>query len=95
MAIKVKSSVILTEALALLESGEQSFICAAIQEVETSRRWASGQEISSKAMSILLTFKPEKIQPEMKLYAQWWAKGDPTRIETLKLAIAKAKKQND
>lgn len=95
MAVKVKSSVILAEALVLLESGAQSFICAAIQDAETTRRWDTGQDVSSKSMAVLLTFKPEKIRPEMKLYAEWWPKGDPARIETLKQAIVKAKRQND
>jgi hypothetical protein len=95
MAVKVKSSVILAEALVLLESGAQQYICAAIQDAETTRRWATGEDVRSKALEVLMTFRPEKIRDDVKSLAEWWPRGDPARIETLKQAIIKAKRQND
>lgn len=93
--MKVKSSVILAEALRLIESGQQHYVCAAIQDVETQMRWDSGKEISSKAMDVFMTFKPKRIIEGIKRIQEWWPKGDPERLIALKQAIEKAKKQND
>lgn len=94
--MKVKSSEILTKALALIESGEQNFACAAIQDVETQIRWDSNvNNVFSKAMQVWMTFKPKRVSETLKNLQEWWPKGDPERIETLKLAIAKARKAND
>jgi hypothetical protein len=94
--MKVKSSEILTKALALIESGEQSFVCAAIQDVETQIRWDTGvANVISKALQVWMTFKPKRVSENLKNLQEWWPKGDPERIETLKLAIAKALKGND
>lgn len=94
--MKVKSSVILTQALALIESGQQSFVCAAIQDVETQiRRDNDGANVISKATAVWMTFKPKRVSENLKNLQEWWPKGDPERIETLKAAIEKAKKGND
>jgi hypothetical protein len=93
--MKVKSSLVLTEALALLENNEQTYACAAIQIAEVDMRYAQKQDIQSKAMSIWMTFKPKHVREELKSVQQWWDKGDPARIATMKLAIDAAKKRND
>lgn len=93
--MKVKASLVLTEALTLIENKEHSYACAAIQDVETAMRWEQKQDIQSKAMSIWMTFKPKHVREDYKSLQEWWPKGDPQRIETLKLAIAAAKKRND
>jgi hypothetical protein len=93
--MKVKSSLVLSEALVLIENGAQTFVCAAIQDVETTMRWAEKEDIKSKALSLWMTFKPERVLEQYKTLQQWWEKGDPERVETLKLAIAAAKKRND
>lgn len=93
--MKVKSSIVLAAALVLIESGEQSYACAAIQDVETTMRWDENQDIQSKAMAIWMTFKPKEIREAIQTLQVWWPKGDLQRIETLKLAVAQAKKQND
>lgn len=93
--MKVKSSLVLTKALAQIESGAQNFVCAAIQDVETQMRWDSGDNIISKANQVWLTFKPPAIHDNVKSLQQWWPKFDPRRIEALKLAITKAAKNND
>jgi hypothetical protein len=94
--LKVKSSEVLTKALALIESGEQKFACAAIQDVETQIRWDTGaNNVVSKAMKVWMTFKPSHVSENLKNLQEWWPKGDPQRIETLKLAVAMAKKGND
>lgn len=94
--MKVKSSEVLTKALALIESGAQNFVCAAIQDVETQIRWDSGApNVISKAMKVWMTFKPERVSENLKNLQEWWPKGNAERIETLKLAIAKALEGND
>ena len=94
--MKVKSSEILTKALKLIENGEQKFVCAAIQDVETQIRWDAGvNNVISKAMQVWMTFKPKHVSENLKNLSEWWPKGDPIRVETLKLAIDKAKKGND
>lgn len=93
--MKVKSSVVLSKALEQIELGAQNFVCAAIQDVETQMRWDSGDNIISKATQLWMTFKPPAIHDNVKSLQQWWPKFDPQRIEVLKLAIAKAKKNND
>lgn len=94
--MKVKSSLILTQALALIENGSQSFVCAAIQDVETQIRWDNKvNNVISKATQLWMTFKPKHVADNLKDIQQWWPKGDPIRVETLKLAIEKAKKNND
>lgn len=93
--MKVKSSIILAESLKLIESGEQSFACAAILDVETSLRWQHKENVTSKAMQVFEKFRPKGIADAMKLYSEWWPKGSPDRIVALNAAIAVAKKQND
>ena len=93
--MKVKSSVILTEALRLIETGQQQYACAAILDAETQMRWDTKKEISSKAMDIFLTFKPKRIGESNKRIQEWWPRGDSERLTALQAAIEKAKKQND
>ena len=94
--MKVKSSVILAKALELIQSGEQRYVCAAIQDVETQMRWDEGvPNIISKASKIWMTFKPPHVSDNLKNLQQWWDKGDPKRVETLTKAIETAKKAND
>lgn len=94
--MKVKSSVVLTQALALIESGQQSFACAAIQDVETQMRWDSGENIISKAQKVFNTFMPEEMKKNNNsAIMEWWPKGSPARIEALTQAIAVARKAND
>lgn len=93
--MKVKSSIILAEALKLIESGEQSFACAAILEVETCLRWKHKENVTSKASQIFERFKPKHVPETQKLYSQWWATNSPDRIVAIKAAIEAAKKQND
>jgi hypothetical protein len=95
--MKVKSSVVLTQALALIESGAQSYACAAIQDVEVQMRWdAGGENVISKAQKVFNAFKPERLakNPNAAIM-EWWPKGDVARIEALTQAIAAAKKGND
>lgn len=92
--MKVKASLVLTKALELIETQQQSFVCAAILDVEVAMRWDQNQEISSKAMPIWMTFVPKEIKSNQSI-REWWPKGDVRRIETLKSAIATAKKRND
>lgn len=94
--MKVKSSVILEECLRLIETGEQIFVCAAIQDVETQIRWDNnGENVSSKAMKVFEAFRPKTVPEVIKLYGEWWPKKSPDRIVALKAAIEVAKKQND
>lgn len=95
MKVKLKASIILTNALALIESGEQRFACAAIQDVETTMRWETNNDVSSKAQSIFDTFAPKTMDPRTKGIIEWWPKGDQRRIDALKQAIEMAKKRND
>jgi hypothetical protein len=93
--MKVKSSVVLTKALQLIESNQQSFVCAAIQDVETEMRWEANENVVSKAFVIWMQFKPPIIRDDVKHLQQWWPKGDPERIATLQKAIAIAEARND
>lgn len=93
--IKVKASEVLSKALELIKSKEQTFVCAAIQDVETQIRWDRKEDVKSNAMKIWWRFKPDKVSDNLKNLQQWWDKGDPLRIETLEKAIAVAKKAND
>lgn len=93
--MKVKSSIILTEALRLIETGAQHYACAAIQDAETQMRWDTKKEIVSKATEVFMTFKPKRIGESNKRIQEWWPRKDPERIEVLKQAIEKARKQND
>lgn len=93
--MKVKSSIILTEALRLIETGARQYACAAIQDAETQMRWDTGKEISSKAMDVFMTFKPKHIGENNKRIQEWWPRGAVERNGALQAAIDKAKKQND
>lgn len=94
--MKVKSSEVLAKALALIEGGEQQYVCAAILDVETQIRWDNnGENVISKASKVWMTFKPENISESRKNLQEWWIKGDPARIDTLKLAIIKSLAMND
>lgn len=93
--MKVKSSVVLTQALALIQSGEQAFACAAIQDVETQMRWdLNGENIVSKAQKTFNQFKPARITSNASIM-EWWPKGSPERLVALQQAIEAAKKAND
>jgi len=95
--MKVKSSLVLTQALALIQSGEQAFACAAIQDVETQMRWdANGENIVSKAQKVFNGFKPERLakNPNASIM-EWWPKGAPERVTALQEAIQVARKAND
>jgi hypothetical protein len=93
--MKVKSSIILADALKLIESGEQTFACAAILDVETALRWEHKENVTSKAMQVFERFRPKRVVDAMKIYGEWWPKGSPDRIIALNAAIVAAKKQND
>lgn len=94
--MKVKSSVILTAALALIETGEQTYACAAIQDVETQMRWdLNGENIVSKAQNIFNRFKPKSIPERDASIQQWWPKGAPERLQALQDAIKAAIKAQD
>ena len=94
--MKVKSSVVLTQALALIETGAQSFACAAIQDVETQMRWDSGENVTSKAQKVFNGFMPERMKENKNAsITEWWPKGSPERIEALEAAIQAARKAND
>lgn len=92
--MKVKSSVVLTQALALIEAGKQDFVCAVILDVETEMRWDSGENIISKAQKVFDQFKPDRITRNASIM-EWWPKKSPERIEALNKAIAVARKSND
>lgn len=93
--MKIKSSLILIEALKLIENGEQSFACAAILDVETSLRWEHNENIISKATQIFERYRPKSVVLAMKTYGEWWPKNSNDRIIALKSAIELAQKQND
>ena len=94
--MKIKSSLILGEALKLVESGQQKYACAAIQDVETQIRWDNNvQNVVSKATDIFMKFKPSIIPDNMKLTQGWWPIGSEDRIIALKEAIKIAKQKND
>ena len=94
--MKVKSSVVLQAALALIESGEQSYACAAIQDVETQMRWdAGGENVISKAQKVFNGFKPEEILPRDASIQPWWPKAAPERVTALLGAIKAAIKAQD
>lgn len=93
--MKVESSFVLRAALAKIQSGEQSFVCAAILDVETQMRWDNaGENVVSKAQSIFNTQKPDYIKSNASI-REWWPKGAPERIAALEKAIALAKQRND
>lgn len=94
--MKVKSSLVLQKALVLIQSGEQSFACAAIQDVETQMRWDSGENIISKAQKVFNGFIPENMKTNKNSgIVEWWPKGSPERVEALEAAIKVALKSND
>ena len=93
--MKLKASLVLEDALLLIETGKQQYACAAIQDVETSVRLDLGEEVSSNAMQIFSKFMPARVKPQIKLYSPWWDKGSSERIEALKKAIETAKKRGD
>lgn len=93
--IKLKSSYVLQKALALVESKEQRYACAAIQDVETQERWDAGEDVKSNALKIFQQFKPASVLDSRKNIQEWWPVGDPARIEAMTKAIERAKKQND
>lgn len=69
--MNVKSSVILTKALHHIESKQISFVCAAIQAVETEMCWESNENIVSKASTIWMQFKPPHIRDDIKHLKSW------------------------
>ena len=93
--MKVKSSEILSTALDLITSGKHQYACAAIQDAETTIRFEVKEEVSSNAMQIFSKFMPARVNPQIKLYSQWWEKGSVERIAALQKAIETAKKRND
>ena len=93
--MKVKSSLVLQKALELILKGEQSFACAAIQDVETQMRWdLNGENIVSKAQKTFDQFKPKRIVSNAAIM-EWWPKGSPERVAALEEAIKVARKGND
>ena len=92
--MKVKASLVLSMALAKIQSGEQSFACAAIQDAEVDLRYQHNDNIISKAQSIFNTFKPERIKANASI-VEWWPKGAAERIDALEQAIKVAKQRND
>jgi hypothetical protein len=94
--MKVKSSEVLRKALALIESGEQMYACAAIQDVETDLRFANnGKDVKTNAAKIFSVYKPAEIPENMKTSQGWWPKGSTLRIDALKKAIGMALKRGD
>lgn len=94
--MKIKSSEILERAKALILSGEQSFACAAIQDVETDLRYANnGKDVKNNAAKFFAPYRPENIPDNMKASQPWWPKGASERIDALDNAIADAKKKGD
>ena len=93
--IKVKASEVLTEALARILDKRQFFACAAIQDVETDIRYEKKDEVKSNAAKIFSQFKPKQVRDDMKIFSEWWPKGDERRIDALKMAIEVAKKAKD
>ena len=93
--MKVKSSVVLTEALTRIESNIQSFACAAIQDVETDMRFQHNENVSSKASMFFAKYKPKIIDENMKATQPWWPKGSQERITALRNAIKDALTKND
>ena len=92
----MKSSTVLEDALKRIEDGSQSYVCAAIQDVETDMRYANnGKDVKTRATQIWMRFKPAIVEEAMKLTQAWWPKKDPQRIIALNKAIAQAKKAND
>ena len=86
--MKVKSSVILSGALELIETGTQRYACAAIQDVETDLRFLHNENVTSKAMQVFSRYQPAWVNDNVKLSQTWWPKDSPDRITALKSAIA-------
>ena len=93
--MKVKSSVVLAEALSRIETKVQSFACAAIQDVETDMRFQHNENVSSKAAMFFSKYKPKIIDENMKATQPWWPKGDQGRIDALNNAIKDALMKKD
>ncbi len=93
--MKLKSSAVLADAKKLIETGAHQYACAAIQDVETTIRLDTGENVSSKAQAIFMTFKPAYVWEGVKHAQQWWPKGDVKRLEALDQAIKVALSKND
>jgi hypothetical protein len=93
--VKLKSSIVLQDALDMITDGRHRFVCAAIQDVETSVRLDTGVEVKSGAMKLFLKFKPAHIKDDVRTIQEWWPKGSELRVQALQDAITLAKKQGD
>ena len=93
--MKVKSSIILTKALHLIESKQLSFVCAAIDRVFADMVQEANENIVSNASTIWMQLNPPHISDDIKYGKAWWPKGDPKRIATLRTAITIAESRND
>lgn len=91
-----KSSYVLLEALKLINGNKQTYACAAIQDVETTLRYANnGRDVKTNATSIFAKYRPSDIPDNMKASQGWWPKGSALRVEALEKAIEFAKKKGD
>jgi hypothetical protein len=93
--MKLKSSEVLQSALNNIIAGHQQYACAAIQDVETSCRLLLGENVTSSAQKVFNRFMPRTVNPAIKLYGQWWPKGDYGRIVALENAISYAESVSD
>lgn len=93
--MKIKSSAILQEALDNIVAGEQRYVCAAIQDVETELRLFYNENISSKAMQVFSKHKPEWVRDDVKLSSSWWPKGSGERLAALQKSIETAISKGD
>lgn len=96
--MKVKASMVLKEALVRHLAGAQNctYICCAIQDVETDLRYEHKvKELTSNALQLFKTFRPKTVAVESQDMQPWWPKGDPVRVDTLNKTIEMAVKRND
>jgi hypothetical protein len=85
----------LRTALESIESGNQRYACAAIQDAETDLRFLHNENVTSKAMQVFSRFQPAWVNDNVKLSQTWWPKDSPDRIAALKSAIATTESKGD
>lgn len=93
--MKVKSSIILQTALESIESGDQRYACAAIQNAETDLRFLHNENVTSKAMQVFSRYQPTWVNDNIKLSQTWWPKDSPDRIIALQSAIKACSSKGD
>lgn len=94
--IKLKSSLVLNAALDNILNGSQSFVCAAIQDVETTVRLDKKDEVKSNALKYFSKYRPKHVREDLKTFGEWWPKTDKqSRIAALRAAIDEAVANND